>query len=235
MTRPDVLDGLVEVVDGPLDALGHLGAGRQPDRPLEGQAGGEQPLDHRVVEVPGDPLPVFEEGQFPQAAVEPGVLDGHAGRSGQGDDQFFVDVAEHLGRLLVGEVEVPEHLVPHQDGDAQEGVHRRVVGREPEAVGMLGQVGEPQRLGLDDEQAEDAVALGQIADGGVGLAVEADGDEVREPGAGLVEDPESPEPGVDQFHGGGDDPLQHRPEIEVRADGEHGIDQAAEGTGTRVL
>ena len=71
-------------------------------------------------------------------------------------------------------------------------------GREPEAVGVLAEVGQPQRLGVDDEQPEDAVALGQVADGAVGLVVDADGDELRQPGAGVVEHTEGAVAGVDE-------------------------------------
>ena len=93
---------------------------------------------------------------------------------------------------LVGEVEVAEHLVAHADRDAEEGPHRRVVGREPVAVGVLAQVREPERAGVDDEQAEDAVALGQAPDGGLGLVVDADGDELGQAGAGSSSTPRAP-------------------------------------------
>ena len=87
-----------------------------------------------------------------------------AGRGREADHELLVDVGEHLGGRLVGQVEVAEDLVAHPDRHAQERSHRRVVGREAEAVGVLAQVGQPQRLGVDDEQAEDPVPLGQVAD-----------------------------------------------------------------------
>jgi hypothetical protein len=52
--------------------------------------------------------------------VEAGVFDGHARGGGQADDQLLVDVREHPGRGLVGEVQVAEHVVAHEDRHAQE-------------------------------------------------------------------------------------------------------------------
>ena len=66
---------------------------------------------------------------------------------------------------LSRQVEVAEHLVADPDRHAEERAHRRVVRREPVAVGVLAEVGQPDRLRVDDQQAEDAVALGQVADG----------------------------------------------------------------------
>ena len=71
-------------------------------------------------------------------------------------------------RRLVGEVEVAEHLAADEHRHPEERAHRRVVRREPEAVGVLVEVGQAQRLGVDDQQPEDAVALGQLADALVG-------------------------------------------------------------------
>ena len=150
-------------------------------------------------------------------------------------DQLLVDVGEHLGRRLVGQVEVAEHLVAHPDRHAEERPHRRVVRREPVAVGVLAQVGEPQRLGVEDEQPEDAVALGQVTDRPAGLVVDADGDELREARARLVEDAERAVAGVDQVDRGLDDALQHRGQVEVAADREHRVEQLAEAAGTRVV
>ena len=83
---------------------------------------------------------------------------------GQRDRQLLVDVGERVRRLLVGEVEVPEHRAAHEDRDAEERPHRRMPRREAVAVGMLGEVGQPDGHRLGDEQAEDAVALGEGAD-----------------------------------------------------------------------
>ena len=118
------------------------------------------------MEVGGDALAVLDEGEVGEALVEAGVLDGDGRGPGERDGQTLVLLAE-LGRaLLLGQVEVAEHLVPDPDGHAQERPHRWVVRREPVAVGVGVEVGEPQGLRIHDEQAEDTVALGEGPDGG---------------------------------------------------------------------
>ena len=74
--------------------------------------------------------------------VQASVLDRDPGRGGQSEHQLLVDVGEHLGRGLVGQVEVPENLAVHGDRDAEKRRHRRMVGREAGAAGMITNVGE---------------------------------------------------------------------------------------------
>ena len=52
--------------------------------------------------------------------VAPGMVDRDAGELGQHDDRFLVLLAEPLGALLVGQVEVAERLAADQDRHAQE-------------------------------------------------------------------------------------------------------------------
>ena len=93
-----MLHGEVEVVDRLLDAGDAPRVARASRAvPCSAEPGGEQPLDHRVVQVPGDPLPVLDQRQLADPGVQPGVLDGHAGGGRQRDDQLLVDVGEHLG------------------------------------------------------------------------------------------------------------------------------------------
>jgi hypothetical protein len=73
--------------------------------------------------------------------VEAGVVDGDAGRGGEGDHDFFVVVAEFGGALFFGEVEVAEDLVAGADRDAEEAVHRRVVRWEAVGGGVFTDVG----------------------------------------------------------------------------------------------
>jgi hypothetical protein len=51
------------------------------------------------------------------------------------DDQLLVDIGQHRGRGLVGEVEVAEHGVAQTDRHAEERLHRRVVRRAADIVG----------------------------------------------------------------------------------------------------
>ena len=92
------------------------------------------------MQVPGDAVAVLDEPQLAQLGVEPGVLDRDAGSRGQADDQLLVDVAEHVGRPLVGEVEVAEELVTYPDRHPEERAHRRVTRWEAVAVRVLGEV-----------------------------------------------------------------------------------------------
>ena len=168
---------------------------------LQRQPGGEQSLDDVVVEVAGDPLAFVEQPGGAGLLVEPGVLDRQAGGGGQPDGELLVDVGEHLAVGLVGEVEVAVDDAAQPDRHAEERRHRRVAGREPEAVGMGVQVGEAQRFRVEDQQPEDAVTLGTGPDAGRLLVAEPDGDELRQPRPRLVEHPQRGVPGVDQLRG----------------------------------
>ena len=168
-------------------------------------------------------------------AVETGVLDGDPGRGREADHELLVDVGEHLGGRLVGQVQVAEHLVAHPDRHAQERSHRRMVGREPEAVGMLAQVGQPQRLGVHDEPTEDPVPFGQVTDERVRRVVDPDRDELRQAGAGVVEHAERAVAGIDQPDRRLHDPPEHARRIEIRAEGEHRVEELAQAAGTGHL
>ena len=98
-----------------------------------------------------------------------------------------------------------------------------MVGGKAEAVRVLAQVGQAQRLGVDDERTEDPVPLGQVADERVRLVVDPYGDELREPRAGVVEHAQRAVAGIDEPDGRLDDPSEHRGEVEIRAEGEHGV------------
>jgi len=187
------------------------------------------------VKVAGDPLPVLDEDHLGQASMEAGILDGDAGGTSQSHHKLLVNVAEDLGGRLIGQVEVAEDLVADPDRDSEERVHRRVVRREPVAVGMLFEVGEAQRLGIQDQQTEDALPMGQVADGLVGLVIEPHGEELRELGLGLVEHAEGAVASVNQLHGGGHDPVQDRRQIKAGTDRHDGVEKLAERPGTGVL
>ena len=176
----DLADRLVEIVDGLRDPLRHLRLHGDEARGLERDAGGEQSLDHLVVEIAGDAVAVLEHRDLLDPLHEPGLVDGHAGRGRERHCEGLVVVAE-LGRPpLLAEVQVAEHLAPHPDRHAEERAHRRVVRRKAIRVRVLREIRQPQRLGIDDEQTEDAVSLGQVPDRSVGRRVDADGDELAQ-------------------------------------------------------
>ena len=110
--------------------------------------------------------------------MQPGVLDRQAGGRGQTDGQLLVDVGEHLAVGLVGQVQVAVDDAAEADRHAEERGHRRVPRREPEAVGVGVEVRQPQRLRVEDQQTEDAVALGSVTDARRLVLVEPDRDEL---------------------------------------------------------
>ncbi len=67
---PQQPDRLVKLVDGGLDPLLHLPVGRPGGGTLQGEPGREHSLDHLVPKVGGDAVPVGQDGQFPQAALQ---------------------------------------------------------------------------------------------------------------------------------------------------------------------
>lgn len=73
--------------------------------------------------------------------MEAGVVDRQRGGGREAEGQFLVDVREAVLVLLVGEVEVAEHLASDVERHPQVALHRRVVGREAEAVGMFVEIG----------------------------------------------------------------------------------------------
>jgi len=225
--RADLADGLIEVGHGLGDPFREL-RWREPDRRFEGEAGGEEPLDDRVVQVGGDPFAVLDQRHVADARVQAGVLDGDPGGAGQGDGQGLVFLAELRRPLLVGQIQVAEHLTADANGHAEEGRHRRVPHREAVAVGVGVEVGEPQRCGFDDQHPQNPKAFRIVADLGDLLGLESDVDELGQAEARLVEHAERAVPGSDQRDRGFDDAPQGRGERRVRSDGLDGVDEAAE-------
>ena len=95
------------------------------------------------MQISGDPLTVVDERQGLHRAVQPGVVDRHGGGAGQSDGELLVEFAELVAVDLVRQVQVSEHLVADPDRHAEERAHRRMVGREPDAVGMGAEIGKP--------------------------------------------------------------------------------------------
>jgi hypothetical protein len=155
----DFLSGHLELAAATGAAI-TFGQGARADFPIEPFADG-QLLDDGVVQIHGDALPILQQHQVTNSGVQACILDGLAGGGGETDGELLVDVGEHLGRLFVGQLEVAEHLGPHDHRHAEEGPHLGVVGREAEAVRVFPQVGEPEGPRVADQQTKDAVALGE--------------------------------------------------------------------------
>ena len=117
------------------------------------------------------------------ALVKTGVLDRHPRGRGECHDHLFVLVGEFRSTSLLGEVEVAEDLVPDAERNAQEGMHRRVVLGESVGPGIGGDVAQPHRAWIPDQQAEDAVTVRDRPDGGALFFGNPMGDELGEPGS----------------------------------------------------
>ncbi len=83
-----------------------------------------------------------------------------------------------------------------------------MAGREAGGVEVVAQVGQPNGPGLEDEQAEDAEALGRVADGLGHPLVGAHGDEVGEAAVG-ADHPEGAVAGPGELGGRCHDAAQH--------------------------
>ena len=122
-------------------------------------------------------------------------------------DQRLVVLGELVGAGLVGEVQVADRATLDRDGHAQEAVHRRVIRREPVAPRIDGDVRDPERAVLPDDEAEEPVAPGQVPDPRPGLAVDPGGDEAFHDAVG-VDDAEGRVSGPDERTDLVDDDLQ---------------------------
>ncbi len=143
------------------------------------------------MEVPSQTVAILVDGDLLHPLVESGVFDGDPGRNRQGVDQSFVVAGELGPPLLVGEIEIAVDLVAHPDRHTEERGHRGVVRREAKALRVRAQARQPERLGVADEQAQYASPGGSSPDPAFFLRFEPTGEESRERGPVLVQNPES--------------------------------------------
>ena len=73
------------------------------------------------------------------------------------------------------------------DRDAEEGTHRRVIGRKAHGARVLAEVVEPERRVLADEDSEDPPPTRKVADRSVRLGIHARGEEALELGTASVD------------------------------------------------
>ena len=165
--------------------------------------------------------------------VEAGVLDHDTGRRGQGDHDVLVLVGEVDATGLLGQVQVPEDLVADPHRHPEERAHRRVVLREAVRRGVGGDVVEPDRPRVVDEQPEQPVPGRQGPDLDHLVLAHAVVDEGPQPALRTdVQHAEGGVLGVHQRAGDGHDPGQHPVEGEV---GRHRHDRVQEQPQPRLL
>ncbi len=184
-------------------------------------------LDDPVVEVPRDPLALLDDGQLLDLLVEPGVLDRNARAEGEHLDEHLVHLAELGGVALVREVEVPDRPALGHHGDAEERGHRRVVGREPVGIRVVGDVRDAVRLALADDQAEQPVPARRRPDLGTLLDRHPDRDEPLDPTVG-VDDAQGRVLRADQVADALDDELEDGFDVEHLGDRARRLDEGLE-------
>src|ERR1035438_9229574 len=149
--------------------------------------------------------------------VQPGVVHGHARGRGQRHEQRLILLVELDIALFPGQVEVAVHLVADAHRHAEEGLHRRMPGREAKRQGAGGNLREPQRARVRYQRPEQAPALGPMMDRGDLRVVQANRDEFDQP-ATLPNHAEGTVPGPDQGDGRLDDLLERSLQVEAAAD-----------------
>src|SRR6478736_4371353 len=93
---------------------------------------------------------------------------------------------------------------------------------------MVADVVEAQRARVFDEHAEDAAPARQVADGAVGVLVDAAREEAGELAASLVEDAQRDVARPREVGGGLQEPVEHRLEVELGHEAAPGVDEARE-------
>ena len=139
-SRANLANRRIEIVDGLVDPLEDLVSFREPNRALERHPNREHPLNDTVMEVPGDSVSVVEDTQYADPFMKAGVLDGDAGCDRQCLSECLILLAELVSTHFVGEIEVAIDHGAGSDGDAEEGLHGRMVSGKPVTVGMAAEV-----------------------------------------------------------------------------------------------
>jgi len=103
-----------------------------------------------------------------------------------------------------------------------------MVGREADRARMVGDVVEAQWAHVLDEHAEDAPALGKIADRPVCLLVDAGREEALQAAPLAVDDAERRVAGVGQLGRRLDDPLEHGVQRELRGQRDARLDEGVQ-------
>lgn len=144
-----------------------------------------------------------------------------------------IGIGERVGALLLGQVEVADGIVADADRHAEETRHRRMMGREAGRAGIIAPVAQPEGPLLADQDSEDAVAAGQVADRLPFGRGHAGGDEVGEETV-RADDAEGAVPCAEQGARQVDDVLEDGVEIELGGDRQDRLIEAVE-LGEEVL
>jgi hypothetical protein len=156
------------------------------------------PLNHPVVKIPSNSVPVIEDTERPNSFVQPKILDRHPSCKGESLRQRHVLVSKSFGTHLVGEIEIPEDIATHLQGHAEKGSHRWMVLGKPVAVGMLADSVQSQWHGIGYQKSENASTTRTGADDLLVQLFQPHGQELFEAGALFIEHTQGTIASVDQ-------------------------------------
>ena len=112
--------------------------------------------------------------------VEPRVFDGDPGLRGEHDKRALVIGVELRSIPLLGEVDIPKDPPTGCHGRPQEGRHRRMVAWKSDMARIVGYASQPQRLGIPDEDPQDAFTNRQRPNRATLFRRDTGGDEIVE-------------------------------------------------------
>ena len=160
--------------------------------------------------------------------VQPGVLDRYCGLRRQQLRQLGILVAEVLSARLLGQVQVPVRDPAKDNRHPEERLHRGMVRWEADRARVVGDVVQPQRLRVPNQDAEDAAPVRRVTDRGMRVGIDPGRQEPLQRLARSVDHAESCVAGVGDLGGRLDDPLQQRIERKLGAERDAGVDENAQ-------
>ena len=159
--------------------------------------------------------------------IQAGVADRDRGPVGEHHGGLLVVVGE-LAAVLLRQVEVSPRLSLDDDRHAEEGGHRGMGERESVGLRVRADVRQTQRPRLGDQHPENPAAAGQVADGAMGVLVDAGREEALEALAPLVEHADGRVARARQLARDLEQALEHRFGIELGDERPPDVQQAPE-------
>jgi two-component system response regulator DevR len=228
---PELANRLINLVDGVSDSAHHLGLIHQPRRAMQRKADGEEPLNHRIMQVAGNAVSVFGQRALSDDRLQSGFLYRDAGRHGENLGRGLVLLRELGSARFVREIQIAEYLIAHSDGYAKERRHMWMMRREPAALGRLGQLNQPKRRRVGKEPAQYTSARRNGSDRLDLVRLKTNRDELLERGTTGIQDAEGSVTCVNQGTALLDKPVQDHGEDHLALQGQYGLHQAFQSDG----
>ena len=189
------------------DSTGRVARHKQRRRPCP-RPEAEQLLRDGIVELPGEPGTLLEDGELTAAFVQARVRQRDRGVGGEEADEPLVVLGEAAGLGLAGREDEAENLLTVPDGNAEHVRELRMRSRPTPEPRIRADVVEPHRLAFAQKDAQQPVLPGQGADGLLLLLRQPRHDELGER-PGVVWHAQSRVPGAGQRPCRPHDHLQH--------------------------